>query len=243
VVLAVPEEDWTRDLADALHRAGYLPHRAPSPETASLAVTYRNPNAVLIDASFIETAGYRFFDSMRIAAPGVPLIVMADAEDEQLRLKSLMLGAEDCLVRPFAPQEAVLRVRRALERKNALGELKSKKTAADQRSERDRTDLGALRAQMRRSVTLLQRAVDFHQRLEPDGDEGTLHAMFLRHLSVQIGVDAGVSLRGHGFAHRGRSLECLSRSSPRAGNRGHRRIHRLRSLALEGRAHGGAPSG
>jgi putative nucleotidyltransferase with HDIG domain len=189
VVLALPDEDWARELAESLHRAGFVPHRAPSPETASLAVVYRNPTAILLDASFIETAGFRFFDSLRLKAPDVPVIVLADATDEQVRLKCLTLGAEDCLVRPFAAPEAVLRVRRAVERRRVLRELTDTKTEADNRSRQDRLDMGILRNQMRRSVTLLQRAVDFHQRLEPDGNEATLHALFLRHLSVQTGVD------------------------------------------------------
>jgi putative nucleotidyltransferase with HDIG domain len=188
VVLALPDEDWARELAESLHRAGFVPHRAPSPDTASLAVLYRNPAAVFLDASFIATAGYRYFDSLRANAPDVPVIVLTDATDEHVRLKCLTLGAEDCLVRPFNAAEGVFRVRRAVQRQNTLRELADTKAEATNRSRQDRADMGILRNQMRKSVTLLQRAVDFHQRLTPDGNEATLQALFLRHLSVQTGV-------------------------------------------------------
>lgn len=194
VILAIPDDDGFRDLGDALHRAGFIPHRTPTAETTALAVTYRSPVAVFLDASLVASAGFRFFDSLRLVAPGIPVIVIADAADEELRLRALTLGAEDCLARPFAPQEAVLRLRRALDRRQVVRDLGSRREEAAGRIERDKSDIGALRAQLHRSVTLLQRAVDFHQRLEPGGDAAGLQALFLRNLSVQIGVDRLVYL-------------------------------------------------
>jgi two-component system OmpR family response regulator len=113
----VPEGEWGETLCEAFERAGYYPHRTPSPDSITLALAYRSPSAILLDASFIHKAGFRILDSIRISAPQVPVLVTADAADEQLRLKALVLGAEDCLVRPMAGQEAVIRVRRAVERR------------------------------------------------------------------------------------------------------------------------------
>ena len=189
VVLAVPDEDWGKELADALHRAGYVPHRTPSPEITSLAVAYRDPAAVILDGSFVQSAGFRFLDSIRMTAPGVPVIVVSEASEEQLRLRCLMLGAEDCLTRPFAPQEAVLRVRRAVERRQAWDNLNLEKSRSDERATRFRGDLGVLRTQLRTNITMLQRAVDFHQRIEPRFDHAVMQTSFLRQLSHQIGVD------------------------------------------------------
>ena len=189
VVLAVPDEDWGKELADALHRAGYVPHRTSSPEITSLAVAYRDPAAVILDASLVRAAGFRFMDSIRMTAPGAPVIVVTDASEEQFRLRCLMLGAEDCLSRPFAPQEAILRVRRAVERRQAWRHLNKEKEKADERASRFRGDLGVLRTQLRTNITMLQRAVDFHQRLEPRFDHKVMQTSFLRHLSHQIGVD------------------------------------------------------
>ncbi len=189
VVLAVPDGDWADDLAQALSRAGYLPHRTPSPEAASLALSYRTPEALILDADFIESAGFRFLDSVRIAAPGVPVLVTTGAADEQLRLKALVLGAEDCLVRPFAAQEAVIRVRRILERRNAVRKREESEERTTSRAEAFRRDAAELRAQLQRNVSMLQRAVDFHQRLEPVGDPQALHESLLRYLSLQLSVD------------------------------------------------------
>lgn len=188
VVLAVPESEGTQELADTLHRAGFLPHKTPSPETASLAVAYREPVAILLDASFLKASGFRYLDSMRMTARDVPVLVLADADDEAMRLRCLMMGAEDCLVRPFAPQEAVLRIRRAVERALAQSAMVREKEAVVRRAEGFQEDAGILRTELRRTVTMLQRAIDYHQRLDVLGGIEEITGGLLRNLSVQIGV-------------------------------------------------------
>jgi DNA-binding response OmpR family regulator len=188
VVLALPESDAMKELADTLHRAGFLPHKTPSPETASLAVAYRDPVAILIDASFLKASGFRFLDSIRTAARDVPVLVVADADDEATRLRALMLGAEDCLVRPFAPQEAVLRLRRVVERALAHRAMLRERETVTRRADGFREDAAVLRAQLRRTVTMLQHAIDFHQRLDLNAGLETITGGLLRNLSVQIGV-------------------------------------------------------
>jgi DNA-binding response OmpR family regulator len=188
VVLALPESEGIQDLADTLHRAGFLPHKTPSPETASLAVAYRDPVAVLLDASFLRASGFRFLDSLRMTARDVPVLVIADADDEPMRLKCLMMGAEDCLVRPFAPQEAVLRIRRVVERSLAHRAMVREKDAIARRADAFQEDAGALRAELRRTVTMLQRAIDYHQRLDVAGGVEEITGGLLRNLSVQTGV-------------------------------------------------------
>jgi HD-GYP domain-containing protein (c-di-GMP phosphodiesterase class II)/CheY-like chemotaxis protein len=189
VVLVVPDEEWVKVLSDAVHRAGFLPHRAPSAETATLAVTYREPAAVIVDAGTLRATGFTFVDMLRASAPNAPFFVIADAEETDLRLKALMWGVQDCLVRPIAPQEVVLKIRRALDANHKRQDLVSKRDEADARAGRDHGDMLALREQERRQAVLMQRAIEFHQRLEPKGDGVGLPLQFLRHLSVQIGVD------------------------------------------------------
>ncbi len=189
VVLAVPDGEWADAISEAFARAGYRPHRCPSPEAATLALSYRDPSAVILDASFIQAAGFRLLDAVRIAAPGVPVIVTADAKDEQLRLKSLVLGAEDCLARPCSGQEAVIRVRRALDRRQAVSRLRDDKDSIADQTEALKRDLAELRTQLKRNVTLLERAVEFHQRLDPGADPASFQRTVLRHLSAQLSVD------------------------------------------------------
>ncbi len=189
VVLALPDGEWSDELAAAFSRAGYLPHRAPSPEATTLALSYRQPAALVLDAAFLRAAGFRLLDGVRIAAPGVPVLVTAEASDEQLRLKALVLGAEDCIVRPFAGPEAVIRVRRLIERGQAARRVEAESRSASSQAEAFKRDALALRGQLHRNVALLQRAVEFHQRLDPVGDGPALREAFLRHLAAQLSVE------------------------------------------------------
>jgi putative nucleotidyltransferase with HDIG domain len=194
VVLAVPDGEWSDELASAFSRAGYLPHRTPSPEATTLALSYREPAALVLDATFIRSAGFRMLDGLRIAAPGVPVLVTAEASEEQLRLKALVLGAEDCIVRPFAGQEAVIRVRRLIERREAARRVHEESRNATTQAEAFKRDALVLRSRLHRNVALLQRAVEFHQRLDPVGDGPALREAFLRHLGAQLSVERAALL-------------------------------------------------
>jgi HD-GYP domain-containing protein (c-di-GMP phosphodiesterase class II) len=189
VVLALPESSWADELIQAFMRSGFVPHRTPSAETAALAVGYRSPLAVLVDADLLETAGVQLLDAFRREGGGTPVVVVAPESASQLRLKALLWGADDCLVRPCAPQEAVLRVRRLLENRKMLARLESAKRAAEEQCEGNRTDLRTLREDLRRNAILLQRAVEFHRRLSPTGDRVALEVQLLRQLSLETGVD------------------------------------------------------
>lgn len=188
VLVAAPQDPWVRELCDILYRSGFIPHRATSPEAATLATCYRNPAAVLLDSSLLRSAGFQLLNSLRLSAPKLPILVLGSPDEDQLRLKSLMLGVEDCLVRPFAPQEAVVRLRRCLMRRREHQRLMKETERSREQAARLRADLGVLRDRLRKNVHQLQRAIDFHARLEPHGDPRRFEREFLRHLSAQTGV-------------------------------------------------------
>ncbi len=189
VVVAAPDGDSSEALADALARGGYDPHRTPSPESTTLAVSYRSPDAVFLDGTFLERSGFRLLDSIHLSAPGMPVLVMAPAGNDTLRIKSLALGAEDCLAQPFSEQEALIRLRRILQRKKTADTLQTQTDQAEGRTETLQRELSRLRGQLRRNVGLLQTAVEFHQRLDPRGEPGAMQRGFLRNLSAQLGID------------------------------------------------------
>ena len=189
VLIAGADEAEGGRLAGALSRGGFDPHRTPSPESATLAVSYRAPAVVLLDADFLAATGFRILDNIRLCAPDVPVLVLAGAEDTATRLRALAMGAEDCIPRPFEDQEVLIRVRRALDRRRAAGRLRARVDESSERAEILSKETHALRTQLRRNVAMLQTAVDFHQRLEPDGDADAFRGSILRHLSAQVDVD------------------------------------------------------
>jgi HD-GYP domain-containing protein (c-di-GMP phosphodiesterase class II)/DNA-binding response OmpR family regulator len=189
ILLVLPEAPWSKTLLEAFQRAGFLARAVLSVDSAILAAPHFRPEAIVVEASLLADDAYRRMESLRIAVPYLPILVLADGGDQSLRLKSLLMGAEDVLAFPLAHQEAVLRVRRAIERRSGIRRLADEKHESRRRADRFQEDMGVLRTQLLRNVALLQRGIDFHQRLDPDRGERELLTDALRNLSVQIGVD------------------------------------------------------
>ena len=158
VVLVTSETDWSRELTAAVNRAGFEARMVISAESATLAATHRPPAVFVLDAACLAAGGLRVMEALRMAAPGTPVLVLADSADAQVRLKSLLLGADDCIARPCSHQEAVVRIRRAAERRNGLRRLEAENRAHRERSLSLRGDLGDLRDTLRRNVGRLQQA-------------------------------------------------------------------------------------
>jgi HD-GYP domain-containing protein (c-di-GMP phosphodiesterase class II) len=188
VVLALPEAEWARDLVEGLKRAGFLPHCTPSAEVAAMVLSFRDPIAIFIDESLLETSGYRLLDTFRVSAPEAPVFLVVDAADTEKRVHALARGVEDCLCRPFSPQEAVIRLRRVLERHRAARRLGARLAEVESQAERRRESADALRSQLRADATILARTIDFQQRLEFKGDPRASRERFLRHLHAQLRV-------------------------------------------------------
>ncbi|MCB1819901.1 MAG: response regulator, partial [Gammaproteobacteria bacterium] len=75
------------------------------------------PDLVLLDLNLPDSRGLSGIQRMRDAAPGVPIIVLTNVEDEATALHALRVGAEDYLhKRQLAPELLVRAMRYAVER-------------------------------------------------------------------------------------------------------------------------------
>ena len=188
VVVLAPENDWTRSITASLTRAGFNARTVMSPESAVLAATHHPPAVLLLDSAHLEKGGLRVMEAFRMAAPNMAILVIVDGGDEQLRLKSFLLGADDCIPRPFAVQEAVVRVRRAAERRDSLRRLESENLNHRGKVLEMRGEMDELRNTLRRNLGRLQQGVDLYQRLESARGTDELLDGFLRNLSAQTGI-------------------------------------------------------
>jgi two-component system phosphate regulon response regulator PhoB len=118
-VLVVDDEpDITALVAYHLAKAGYqVSTAANGPEALRLAEE-QAPDLVVLDLMLPGLSGYEVLEALRRRpqTQDVGVIVLTARREESDRIRGLSLGADDYLMKPFAPQELVLRVGAVLRR-------------------------------------------------------------------------------------------------------------------------------
>ncbi len=121
-ILVVDDEpDITALVSYHLAKAGYRVTTASTGPEALKAAEEHAPDLVVLDLMLPNLSGYDVLESLRRRPEtrDVGVLVLTARKDEADRIKGLSLGADDYLVKPFSPQELVLRVGAVLRR---LGE-------------------------------------------------------------------------------------------------------------------------
>jgi two-component system alkaline phosphatase synthesis response regulator PhoP len=77
---------------------------------------------VILDLMLPEVDGFDVLQQTRSWAFGLPILVLSARSGESDRVRSLELGADDFLAKPFSLQELILRVRGLLKRSNRVQE-------------------------------------------------------------------------------------------------------------------------
>lgn len=78
------------------------------------------PDAVILDLKLPGTNGFRICEQLRMEPQtrGIPIIVVSGSwKDAQDRIRSIEVGADDFLTKPFDAQELMARIKRMLQRK------------------------------------------------------------------------------------------------------------------------------
>jgi two-component system phosphate regulon response regulator PhoB len=118
-ILVVDDEpDITALVAYHLARSGYRVSTAASGTEALQAAREEQPALVVLDLMLPELSGFEVLERLRAdrALSDTPVLMLTARRDEPDRVQGLSLGADDYLVKPFSPQELVLRVRNILRR-------------------------------------------------------------------------------------------------------------------------------
>jgi DNA-binding NarL/FixJ family response regulator len=112
------DRDARAVVACALNRAGYSTLEASSGEEA-IEIARREPPALItLEVLLPGICGYEVLRELRAEfGAGLPVVFVSGTRTEACdRVAGLLLGADDYFVRPFAPDEFVLRIRRLLDR-------------------------------------------------------------------------------------------------------------------------------
>ncbi len=118
-ILVVDEEDASRSATAAvLTKAGYTTRRAASGEEALEIVRGSQPQAVLLEVCLRDISGYELCHELRSEFGwDLPIIFLSGRRKESFdRVAGLLIGADDYLVKPFAPDELIARIRRFFDR-------------------------------------------------------------------------------------------------------------------------------
>ncbi len=118
-VLVVDDEpDITALVAYHLAKAGYRVTTAATGAEAIKAAEEQAPDMIVLDLMLPQLSGYEVLEAIRRRPEtrDIGVLVLTARKEEPDRIKGLTLGADDYLVKPFAPQELVLRVGAVLRR-------------------------------------------------------------------------------------------------------------------------------
>jgi len=116
-ILVVDDEPAVRDSLDrALRLEGYKVELAADGGEALKALAEDSPDAVVLDLMMPRVDGLEVCRRMRAAGDRTPILVLTARDGVADRVKGLDAGADDYLVKPFALDELLARLRALLRR-------------------------------------------------------------------------------------------------------------------------------
>ncbi len=121
-ILVVDDEpDITALVAYHLAKEGYRVSTAHSGPEALASASEQRPDLVVLDLMLPGMSGYEVLQALRSRSETseVGVVLLTARGNEADRIKGLTHGADDYVVKPFSPQELVLRVRAVLRRLGA----------------------------------------------------------------------------------------------------------------------------
>lgn len=122
VLLVEDEPDLGDAVAERLRREGFVVDRAASLGDAVEAVVGTAYRAVLLDRRLPDGDGLALLPVLRTRPEPSPAIVLTALDDVPNRVAGLDAGADDYLVKPFAPDELAARLRVLLRRAATRGD-------------------------------------------------------------------------------------------------------------------------
>lgn len=121
-VLVVEDDAAIADaVCGSLVRAGHVVDHLADGAAAIAALQHHAFSLVVLDLGLPGCGGDEVLRRLRAAHDGIPVLVITAREDVEVRVRTLDLGADDFLVKPFSLAEFDARVRALLRRQNNRG--------------------------------------------------------------------------------------------------------------------------
>lgn len=121
-VLVVEDDAAIADaVCDSLQRAGHVVDHLANGKAATAALQEHAFALVVLDLGLPGESGSEVLRRLRNVHDGIPVLVITAREEVDLRVRTLDLGADDYLVKPFSLAEFDARVRALLRRQSNRG--------------------------------------------------------------------------------------------------------------------------
>lgn len=105
-----------RGLVDALQYAGYAVLEAADGRSGATLAIEATIDLVLLDVMLPGRDGFSILDDLRRARPTLPVIMVTARGGEEDRVRGLVSGADDYVIKPFSARELLARVEAVLRR-------------------------------------------------------------------------------------------------------------------------------
>ncbi|MER8011132.1 response regulator transcription factor [Streptomyces sp. NPDC094149] len=112
-----------RSLERGLRLSGFAVRTAESGQQALAAVRDMPPDVLVLDVSMPGMSGIEVCERLRGDGGDLPVLMLSALDETADRIAGLQAGGDDYLVKPFALQELVLRLRALLRRRPPAGEV------------------------------------------------------------------------------------------------------------------------
>jgi len=115
ILIADDDRDLLELISFSLSQAGYLPLKALDGPAALRLFESETPDLVVLDINMPGATGFQVCQAIRQRAATPIMMLTARSEEEDL-IKSLELGADDYLTKPFSPRTLLARIKALLRR-------------------------------------------------------------------------------------------------------------------------------
>jgi two-component system, OmpR family, response regulator RegX3 len=119
-VLVLSEIETTSSfIGVVLQRESFLPILANDRDAALQNICTLEPDVLIVDLPLAGIASVELCAQLQMCKSNAPMIVLGESSEEIDKVLALEAGADDYIVKPFAPRELVARVRALLRRRKA----------------------------------------------------------------------------------------------------------------------------
>ena len=105
-----------------LRRHAYQVDTAPTASQGLKLLKTKSPSLVLLDLQLPDAEGLQTLDSIKSDAPGMPVIVLTAHDTLHNAIESIKRGAYHFISKPYAPEELLSLIEKALEKQSLLRE-------------------------------------------------------------------------------------------------------------------------
>jgi DNA-binding NtrC family response regulator len=119
-----------------LRRHAYRVDTAPTASQGLKLLKTKSPSLVLLDLQLPDAEGLQTLDSIKSDSPGMPVIVLTAHDTLHNAIESIKRGAYHFISKPYAPEELLSLIEKALEKQSLLRETEKLRQKAEQLEKR-----------------------------------------------------------------------------------------------------------